>query len=123
MAILGYARVSTNGQTLEIQHEALRAAGCGKVYAEKLSGARADRPQLERLERPLGPGADASGQHGLLVFEEGIELALGYPGARSDLPRGRARIAPLHEGREGRRENSLANCLDGAAVLCHSRSP
>src|SRR5262249_47438513 len=57
MAILGYALVSTNGQTLEIQHEALQAAGCTRVYAEKLSGARADnRPQLDRMLKALRPG-------------------------------------------------------------------
>lgn len=57
MTILGYARVSTNGQTLEIQHEALKGAGCAKIYAEKLSGARADnRPQLDRMLRALRPG-------------------------------------------------------------------
>ena len=37
--IIGYARVSTDGQTLDAQHAALRLAGCQKVYAEKISGA------------------------------------------------------------------------------------
>jgi DNA invertase Pin-like site-specific DNA recombinase len=42
---------------IEIQHEALKAAGCVKVYSEKLSGARADnRPQLDRMLKALRPG-------------------------------------------------------------------
>jgi DNA invertase Pin-like site-specific DNA recombinase len=56
MATVGYARVSTNGQDLTLQHEALKAAGCTKVYAEKLSGARSDRPQLARMLKALEPG-------------------------------------------------------------------
>jgi DNA invertase Pin-like site-specific DNA recombinase len=56
MAIIGYARVSTNGQDLTLQHEALKAAGCTKVHAEKISGARSDRPQLARMLKALEPG-------------------------------------------------------------------
>ena len=40
---LGYARVSTYGQTLDAQLEQLKADGCAKVYREKASGARAER--------------------------------------------------------------------------------
>lgn len=46
---LGYARVSTYGQTLEAQLEQLREAGCETVSREKVSGARSDRRQLQRL--------------------------------------------------------------------------
>jgi DNA invertase Pin-like site-specific DNA recombinase len=53
---VGYARVSTNGQDLASQREALTAAGCEKVFAEKISGARGDRPQLARMLKALGPG-------------------------------------------------------------------
>ena len=55
MANIGYARVSTNGQDLAGQMTDLRAAGCTKVYAEKISGARSDRPELAKCLRAIGP--------------------------------------------------------------------
>jgi DNA invertase Pin-like site-specific DNA recombinase len=54
--IVGYARVSTDGQTLDAQHATLRAAGAEKVFAEKVSGAKADRRQLQRAIEALGAG-------------------------------------------------------------------
>ena len=49
VAIFGYARVSTDGQTLASQDAELMAAGCAKVYQEKVSGARTDRAELGKL--------------------------------------------------------------------------
>jgi DNA invertase Pin-like site-specific DNA recombinase len=51
--LYGYARVSTGGQSLAAQDAALRAAGCAKVYAEKVSGAKTDRVELGKLLRKL----------------------------------------------------------------------
>jgi DNA invertase Pin-like site-specific DNA recombinase/predicted nucleotidyltransferase len=56
MTVFGYARVSTDGQTLDSQDEALKAAGCEKIFREKISGARADRPQLSRLLAVIDSG-------------------------------------------------------------------
>jgi Resolvase, N terminal domain len=48
MLMCGYARVSTDGQTLETQVTQLRGAGAVRVFKEKVSGARADRVQLRK---------------------------------------------------------------------------
>jgi DNA invertase Pin-like site-specific DNA recombinase len=55
--LIGYARVSTYGQTLDAQLEQLRAAGCGSrnIYREKVTGARADRRELLRMLDRLAP--------------------------------------------------------------------
>ena len=53
---IGYARVSTYGQTLDAQIEQLAADGCSKVYREKASGAQADRRELQRMLKALAAG-------------------------------------------------------------------
>ncbi len=45
--LLGYARVSTGDQTLNLQRDALHAAGCERVFEETASGAKRDRPLLQ----------------------------------------------------------------------------
>jgi DNA invertase Pin-like site-specific DNA recombinase len=53
---IGYARVSTSGQTVKGQVEQLRAAGCRRVVDETASGAKAERPRLKALLASLKPG-------------------------------------------------------------------
>ncbi len=56
MTTYGYARVSTNGQDLGSQETELLAAGCAKVFKEKVSGAKTDRAELAKAIRRLEPG-------------------------------------------------------------------
>ncbi|MDF3043544.1 MAG: recombinase family protein, partial [Thermomicrobiales bacterium] len=53
---IGYARVSTGEQTLDLQLDALAKAGCGKIYRETASGAKAERPVLADVLGYLRPG-------------------------------------------------------------------
>jgi DNA invertase Pin-like site-specific DNA recombinase len=56
MTTIGYARVSTDGQTLDAQHSALVAAGAERVFSEKQSGAKTDRAQLAKAIATLTAG-------------------------------------------------------------------
>lgn len=53
---LGYARVSTEGQSLDAQLDALHSAGVNRVFSEKISGSKRVRPELDRLIDQLRPG-------------------------------------------------------------------
>src|SRR5215475_12607663 len=55
MPLFGYARVSTRDQNLAAQDAELMAAGCAKVFKEKLSGAKTDRPELAKVIGRLEP--------------------------------------------------------------------
>lgn len=56
MAVFGYARVSTDGQTLDAQRATLKAAGADRIFQEKASGARSDRKELARALKALEAG-------------------------------------------------------------------
>ena len=53
---IGYARVSTDDQSLDIQIGILRKAGCKKIFEEKRSGVGRDRPQLTKMIKSLKKG-------------------------------------------------------------------
>ena len=53
---IGYARVSTNDQDTQLQIDALNVAGCERIYQEKQSGAKKDRPELQQCLKSLREG-------------------------------------------------------------------
>ena len=54
--IVGYARVSTDGQSLDAQLDELKQAGCERVFQEKISGTRSDRQELAKVMAKLDEG-------------------------------------------------------------------
>jgi DNA invertase Pin-like site-specific DNA recombinase len=57
MNMIGYARVSTKDQSFDSQIAELKAAGCIRVFCEKVSGARTDRKELAKAMRELDEGS------------------------------------------------------------------
>ena len=67
----GYARVSTKDQTVDLQVDALKKAGCTNVYTKVMSGSRAERPILKSLYDPI----DTTTPQGWLTFNLFASLA------------------------------------------------
>jgi DNA invertase Pin-like site-specific DNA recombinase len=53
---IGYARISSVGQNLDSQMDALHAAGCGKIFTDKITGSRMDRPGWDQMMEYVRPG-------------------------------------------------------------------
>ncbi|OYW61622.1 MAG: resolvase [Rhizobiales bacterium 12-68-15] len=93
--LIGYARVSTEGQTLDQQRAALKAAGCKRVFEEKASGAQRGRPELAKMLDHLQPGNVVTVTRDLLDIAERIGQveaglrSLAEPWADTTTPAGR----------------------------------
>ena len=54
--IVGYARVSTQDQSLDLQSDALKSSGCEEIFSEKVTGKQRERPELQNCLRMLRKG-------------------------------------------------------------------
>ena len=128
MTTIGYARVSTDGQSLEAQHSALADAGCAKVFAEKQSGAKTDRAQLAKAIAALAEGDTlivckldrlARSTRDLLntlaaIAKKGATFkSLGDPWCDTTTPHGRLMLTVLGGLAEFERHLILARTSDG----------
>jgi DNA invertase Pin-like site-specific DNA recombinase len=126
--VYGYARVSTDGQSLDAQLAQLAAEGAQKIFLEKASGARSDREQLRRLLAALGPGdlvlvtrldRLARSTRDLLntlggIAERGASFrSLGDPWADTTTPHGRLMLTVLAGLAEFERELIRARTSEG----------
>jgi DNA invertase Pin-like site-specific DNA recombinase len=126
--IVGYARVSTDGQSLEAQDVALRPAGADRVYAEKQTGIKTDRVALARCLRGLEAGdvllvtkldRRARSTRDLLntlaaISEKGASFkSLGDPWADATTPHGRLMLTVLGGLAEFERHLILARTDEG----------
>ncbi|MBO4275507.1 recombinase family protein [Microbispora triticiradicis] len=146
---IGYARVSTGGQNLERQLDALKAAGCRRIFADKKSGKTAERPELQACHAFLAegdtlvvPSLDRYGRSLADLIAMVGELGkreIGFTSLHENLdtttPGGRLVFhvfAALAEfirelivagTREGSRSPRLPGCSAGARARCTTTSP
>jgi DNA invertase Pin-like site-specific DNA recombinase len=126
MTTIGYARVSTDGQTLDAQQAALRDAGCERVFSEKESGARTDRRQLARAITALTEGdmlivtkLDRLARSTRDLLNSLDAISLGDPWADTTTPHGRLMLTVLGGLAEFERHLILARTLKVVVVLKH----
>jgi DNA invertase Pin-like site-specific DNA recombinase len=130
MTVLGYARVSTDGQTLEGQQAALTAAGATKIFAEKISGAVTDRKALgralaalqsgdvllvTRLDRLARSTRDLLNTLAAIAAKDAAFRSLSDPWADTTTPHGKLMITVLGGLAEFERSLILARTGDGRA--------
>ena len=85
---IGYARVSTEDQSLDMQQDALTAAGCERVFSDLVSGTKEDRPGLNQALDHLGAFVSLNGaaRYGHEPSADRIVLTRSETASEADLP-------------------------------------
>lgn len=127
---MGYARVSTDGQSLDAQLEILQAAGAARIFREKVTGAKADRIELKKLLKEIGAGdvllvtrldrLARSTLNLLSILKEITDQGAGFrslaePWADTTTPNGRLMLTILGGFAEFEREIIRARTAEGRA--------
>lgn len=126
---IGYARVSTQGQSLDNQVERLTASGCEKLFTEKYTGARSDRKQLEavleyvregdalvvtKLDR-LARSAVDLGQIARKLESKGVDLVVLDQQIDTTTPTGKLMFTMIGAFAEFERDLIRERCQEGIA--------
>lgn len=127
---IGYGRVSTLGQDLEVQVEALKAEECGVIYQEKFTGTKMDRPvfnevlnniqegdtlvvtKLDRLARNVKEGIEIVE----ILFSRGVKVHVLNVGLLEDTPMGRFFLTTLLAVAEMERNMIVERTQEGKAI-------
>jgi DNA invertase Pin-like site-specific DNA recombinase len=126
----GYARVSTVGQDLQAQIDALKAEGCDVIYSEKFTGTRTDRPEFQRLLAELKAGdtlvvtkLDRFARSTLEaiqtirnLFERGVKVHVLNIGVVENTPSGRLIFNVLSAFAEFERDLIVERTQEGKAI-------
>lgn len=126
----GYARVSTQGQDLQAQLEVLEKEVCGKIYSEKFTGTKADRPQFKALLSTLEEGdtlvvtkldrfARSTSEALMIVknlFERGVKVHVLNMGLIENTPTGRLIFTIMSGFAEFERDLIVERTQEGKAI-------
>lgn len=126
----GYARVSTLYQDLEAQLQALKKEGCDKIYSDKFTGTKTDRPQFTKLLQELESGdtlvvtkldrfarTTADGINTIKgLFEKGIKVHVLNMGLVEDTPTGRLILNVMLAFAEFERDMIVERTQEGKAI-------
>jgi DNA invertase Pin-like site-specific DNA recombinase len=126
----GYARVSTVGQDLQAQLETLEQEGCDKIFSEKFTGTKADRPQFQALLSELKEGdtlvvtkldrfarsASDAIQIVRQLFESGVRVHILNMGLVENTPTGRLIFTIMSGFAEFERDMIVERTQEGKAI-------